>query len=1097
MDAPHYLTVYRASAGSGKTFTLAAEYVAHLLRGQQWSERECRHRHILAMTFTNKATAEMKDRILHFLDALSKGTDPGIDTALAERIPNVAETELRHRAGLALQAILHDYDRFHVETIDTFFQRLLASLAHELHLPANLKVDINDKEVADQAVDRLLCELPQRPQLREWIKTYIRLRVDDNEHWRISDAIKKFARKNVLSEAYQTHERGLHDKVSDNTWMKQYRSRLQRLRAETIASLAELAKPILAVLDAHDADTFDNKGTILRNYLTRNIKDASEHPNKTVLEYIGNPSKILRAEFRKDPSLTALAEEMSTLSDRFEQQRRMAEPIINSCDLTLKNINPLRLLNDISDTMDTIDREHNRFLLARTKLLFHEMVSHSDAPFIFEKAGTRYRHILIDEFQDTARTQWENIRTLLLDKTASGDNCLLVGDVKQSIYRWNGGDWSILQNIEKEFPAGINAVSLNDNHRSDGHIVRFNNAFFPRAATLLDNACGTEIITKIYADVAQRVTRQEDGGYVRLTINTSKNKENGPLALPDTTESDGNDSSLVAQIRRLTAAGLPQSDMAILVRKKKETQTLLRHFALYAPDIRLVSDEAFFLSASPAVMLLINALRYLHDEHHSVARAYVAQTYQHFILQADCSLADLLQNLPAHLPAEFEEQRDLLRDMPLYELCLRLMELFDYNQLFRRPETTGQGTFVAALLDEVLDFLNSNPSDTELFLSHWDNTLTEKGIPSAEADGVRIMTIHKAKGLAFHTVFIPFCDWDTENQKQLNKDIKWWMPQDKGEFSGLPIVPVTPVKAASCSIYADQYAEELLQLRIDNLNLAYVAFTRPRHNLYVWCQAQSDSSKASKTEKIGTIGQVIGKVLLTGELAEMTDRSPEENPALHIFESGSPVTTPDKVKLISTERVQAQIYPTKAAFRQSRNAEVFLDSNDNDPPAYEPQNTARGKLLHRVLENIRVATDIRPTIRSLAQSGIFPHTMQPEKLANYLNDRIADPHKADPHILSWFSGAWNTHTECTLLLRTADGTLRTVRPDRVMTNGQETIVLDFKFAHAAPQHHQQVMDYMKHLRDMGYPNVRGFLWYVDTNRLEEVVSSLPQNSKSD
>ncbi|MBR1712155.1 MAG: UvrD-helicase domain-containing protein [Alloprevotella sp.] len=1082
------LTVYRASAGSGKTFTLAAEYIALLLRGTQWSEKEHRHRHILAITFTNKATAEMKDRILQCLDRLRQGVQDDFAKAVLLHTPGVEFNELARRAGLALDSIIHDYDRFYVETIDKFFQSLLANMAHELHLPANLKVDINDGEVADQAVDRLLQGLDKTPQLRAWVADYIRLRVSDNKNWRIADEIKKFARTNVLSEKYQMNAQALHAKVSENAWMNNYRSHLYALRREALSSLAALGTPIIEAMDAYDAEDFNRKGQVIRNHIAKNVRGDMAEAGATIKGNIEKPESIISAKRRKDPAYCELATRLSAALAEFEEHRAVAETVINSCDLTLRNFNPLRLLHEISTLMDIIDGEHSRFLLARTKLLFHEMVTGTDAPFIFEKAGTHFRHVMIDEFQDTARTQWDNIRTLLLDKVAAGDDCLLVGDIKQSIYRWNGGDWKILRHIEEEFPAGVHIEPLDSNHRSDGRIVRFNNDFFLCAAKELDAAFGSNEISEIYEDVTQKVEKHEESGYVRIAVDTSKKGDFGPLALPGADSSIDTDNSLAGQIRRLVQAGIPYTQMAILVRQKGETQALLQHFALHAPDIRLVSDEAFFLSASPAIMLLINTLRYLNDGKNTAAQAYMAQTYQHYILQSDVPLGDITMDRSRFLPTEIETERELLRQMPLYELLLRLMELYEYSRLLARPETRGQAAFIASLLDEVLDYLGDNTSELSAFLTHWDKYLVERAIPSAEADGIRIMTIHKSKGLAFHTVFIPFCDWETEGLRMANREIEWWKPEGK-DFNGLPLVPVTPTAKAARSIYAAQYTEELLQRRIDNLNIAYVAFTRPKRNLLVWCSVK-EPDKKKDDHKIATIGELVYKAMQSPLDGTTARPAPDYNDIL-LYESGMPTADLDNGAPVTTEEAVLQIHPTKAEFRQSRNSEIYIDGRAATADGYDLRSTARGKLYHRIFEEIRTREDITPAITTLRQRGIIPHSIHPDGLERYIRNRIAHTDYADPRVISWFSGEWTPYNECSILLSTAEEGFRAFRPDRVMTRGDETVVVDFKFAHENEEYHEQVRKYMRLLERMGRPHVRGYLWYVDQNKVEKVF---PENA---
>ena len=482
-------------------------------------------------------------------------------------------------------------------------------------------------------------------------------------------------------------------------------------------------------------------------------------------------------------------------------------------------------------------------------------------------------------------------------------------------------------------------------------------------------------------------------------------------------------------------------------------------------------------------MLLINTLRYLDDGKNTAAQAYMAQTYQHYILQSGISLGDITMDRRRFLPPEIESERELLRQMPLYELLLRLMELYEYNRFLARPETRGQAAFIASLLDEVLDYLDDNSSELEAFLKHWDKYLTDRAIPSAETDGIRIMTIHKSKGLAFHTVFIPFCNWETEGLGMANREVEWWIPEGK-DFNGLPLVPVTPIAKAARSIYAAQYAEELLQRRIDNLNIAYVAFTRPKRNLLVWCNAK-EADKKKEGSKVATIGELVYKTMQS-PLDGTTARPAPNNNDILLYESGMPTVGIENGDSVTTEEAILHIHPMKAEFRQSRNSEIYIDGRAATADGYDLRSTARGKLYHRIFEEIRTQEDIRPAITTLRQRGIIPHSIRPDGLERYIRNRIAHTEYADPRVISWFSGEWVPYNECSILLSTAKEGFQAFRPDRVMTRREETVVVDFKFAHENEEYHGQVRNYMRLLGRMGRTHVRGYLWYVDQNKVVEI-----------
>ncbi|MBR1652964.1 MAG: UvrD-helicase domain-containing protein [Alloprevotella sp.] len=1122
MQTNSNLKVYRASAGSGKTYTLAVEYIAHLIGGKQWDAGKRHHRHILAITFTNKATAEMKERILQFLQKLSLGTDEQLAQKVVET-GDIPKEELQQRAQAAMEAIIHDYSHFHIHTIDTFFQRLLSSLAHELGQSASFRVDINDKEVTSEAVDTLLRQLDDNADVREWVRQYIQRRVGEAKNWRLAEDIKRFAEKNVLSEEFQSTSKNMQTFTSDTEEMKNFQNRLYMLRQKALNTLAGLKDNLQNAEEAIASvgeECFQRKGALATGFI-RKVADATDlsAPKKTVREYMENPEKLLLKAHVNDPEALRAAETISRELSEANKTLEKCSYIINSCNLTLRNLNPLRLLGEISNTIEQINTEHNRMLLAQTKLLFREMVTGDDAPFIFEKAGTQYSNILIDEFQDTARTQWENLRKLLLEKAATGDDCLIVGDIKQSIYRWNGGDWRILKNIQDYFSQKVNSFPLEENFRSQAAIVRFNNKLFPLAAKVLDelgenadekgenrneneNDSESESVGAIYSDVAQRYQPKNTGGFVRVTIDASKENDFGPLTTegtkedsPDATVAAGSHTdmqhTMAAQIKRLhDECGVPWDQMAILVRKKDETQRILDNFSHFHREIPLISDEAFYLSSSPAVMLLVNALRHLTNGRDDVSRTYMLRIYRNVVLGEARSAEELTGNeVDGLLPEGFVSGRETLRTMPLYALCLRLCEMFGLNELCKREDMRSQAAFLTSFLDEVVDFLSDNPPSIELFLRHWDERLVERAIPSAEASGVRILTIHKSKGLAFDTVFVPFCQWELEDLSNASRNIEWWKPKDE-EYAGPPLVPVTPIAAAANSTYADEYAAELFQRRIDNLNLAYVAFTRPKTNLLIWAAVKPKKGEA----RISTIGDVLNNTLdaLCGELQDFDEAESARDIKTAISSEGdclvleSGTRTSSKAEVRQEESLPLTFSPRKirATFVQSSDAGLFVGSSDQTE-----ENVAHGLLYHRIFEDFETAADIDEAISRLRNAGIIPHTLADKKLSAYAHARI-DGKKAQPIVREWFDGSWEVHREATLLTRTESGKLKTLRPDRVMertTEGKlETVVVDYKFARPDEEHVRQVRRYMEALREMGRTDVKGFLWYVDTNQTKYV-----------
>ena len=1048
------LTVYKASAGSGKTFTLATRCIALLLAAPASS-----YRHILAVTFTNKATAEMKERILGQLFGLSRGLPSSADylDTIRPALPGLGDEEIRRRAADVLRRIVHDYDRFRVTTIDSFFQGVVTNMAHELGLSANFRVDINDTDVIDQAVDRLMAGLQPNTAVLRWVIGYIRERIDDNRRWDITREVKRLAR-NLLRERYLMLENRLRDALSDDEHLNGFRRKL-RERDEAAADHMESAARYLEEAMEERGLGFDafSRGTALATYLRKLADGVPDAPSATVEAYLSAPEKWLRKADQKRPELVAACEELCGILETVENFRREYAQAHSNYVLTTANLGPLRLLGEIGRELTQINEEANRFMLAKVPILLNRLIGSDDAPFVFEKAGTTFLHVMIDEFQDTSTLQWRNFKTLLLENMSAGNSCLLVGDVKQSIYRFRGGDWGILAGIRKEFPRHpVDVQELTTNYRSQRRVIDFNNRFFARAAAILDELSPTEgddRIATLYADVAQRCAADGDGGYVR--VHFTDRRAGGDVGRP---ADDLRMDDLEAQVRSLHAAGLPYSAMAVLVRWNKEAAALIDRFATDCPDVPLVSDEAFLLAASEAVQLLVHAMRYLADPTDTIALAFVARHSS----AAAADWAACEGDHPAALAdTEFISRREALLALPLYELQEELIRLFGLD---RRP---GQAAYLMAYLDQVLAFLDDNPSDIRLFLEHWTDVLSGRSIPAAEVEGLRVLTIHKSKGLQFHTVLLPFCDWAIERDR--SDDLLWCEPAE-APYDELPLVPVPTRAMARESIYAADYEHEHFQRRIENLNLLYVAFTRAEKNLLVWTKGYANPKGTS------TICDLIKKTL--GE--ELDDT----------FESGVPVSTvggrtrTDDGNRLTTRPEPLGIgfhtYPSRVAFRQSNRSQEFL-AQAGDPDRRQGEYIDQGILLHKIFSALDTAADVDRVLDSFEAEGLLGEQIRKDSLRHLICRRLSSPQTAP-----WFDGSWQLFREVAILSRDAGDRLLVRRPDRVMVRGNETVVVDFKFGKPREEHDAQVREYLGLLSDMGRPSPRGFLWYVFTNTVVEV-----------
>ena len=1071
------LLVYKASAGSGKTFTLAVEYIKHLILNPR------AYRQILAVTFTNKATAEMKERILQQLYGIWV-SDPASEPYL-NRIredlqwKNLSEDDIRLAAGTALQYMLHDYSRFRVETIDSFFQSVMRNLARELELSPNLNIELNNTEVLSDAVDSLIEKLTPSSPVLAWLLDYINERIADDKRWNVSNEIKRFG-WNIFDESYIEQGEGLRQQLKAPNTIKLYRNELREMETEALEQMKGFYDQFIGELEAYALTPEDLKGGArgIGSYF-RKLRDGRLSDKDTVNATLKNSlddakNWATKTSAQKNEIIRLAETSLLPLLQDAETFRPRNNKIVNSCRLSLQHLNKLQLLAHIDEEVRELNREHNRFLLSDTNALLHNLVRDGDSSFVFEKIGANIRNVMIDEFQDTSRMQWDNFKILLLEGLSQGADSLIVGDVKQSIYRWRNGDWGILNALgtkDASFPFPVRVETLKTNRRSETNVIRFNNNLFTAAVEYLNMLHLKELqedchpLQRAYADVAQESPRTEAKGYIKATF-LEPDEEHDYTELTIL--------SLGEEVQRLLEAGVKLNDITILVRKNKNIPPIADYFDKTL-HLSVVSDEAFRLDASQAICMLIDALRYLSNPEDKVACASLMMNYESGIKKQGGDWDSLLTAKPEEaLPEAFVTGMETLRLMPLYEL---LEELFS---LFKMKRIEEQDAYLFSFFDAVTEYLQNNSSDLDAFIRYWNETLCNKTIPSGEMDGIRILSIHKSKGLEFHTVLIPFCDWKLENET--NNQLIWCSPTE-APFSTLDIVPVNYSSTMAESVYRQNYLDERLQLWVDNLNLLYVAFTRAGKNLIFWCK---------KGQK-GTMSELLANALPQVAAREGDENWDEEEP----YESGelcpSKYTETDghlpEARKVSANRlaqkpdklpVHMESMRHDIEFRQSNRSVDFIQGVDEEESDNRFIN--RGRLLHTLFSAIETEEDIDNAIDQLVFEGIIGKPETEESIRELTHHAFSLPQVQD-----WYSGNWHLFNECDIIWQER-GELHTRRPDRVMMRGNEIVVIDFKFGKQNKKYNKQVQGYMQLLTRMGYlkENIKGYLWYVEEDLIEKV-----------
>ena len=1041
------LTIYRASAGAGKTHKLTGEYLM-LLFSQPGA-----YRRILAVTFTNKATDEMKTRIVQELYHLASGRASDYIQLLSSAY-SLTERQVREQARKILVAILHDYSAFNISTIDRFFQQTMRAFTREIGLQGGYGIEMDQELVLTEAIDNLLADLekPESKDLLGWLLRFAENKIEDGGGWSLRQDIMSLSRE-VFKESYKAFSEEVGKDIADKQALDAYKNELYAIIRSVEAEAKRLGEEGVALLKQFALQPSDFKGGSRSPffYFEKLAKGEMKEPTATFQALPDNPdaytTKTTPPGLRQiigcvyEEGLNACVKNIVSLFANLTAYNTAREIV--------RYYYTLGILTDISRQIAFYREEKNVMLIADTTELLNKVISGSDAPFIYEKTGTHVDHYMIDEFQDTSGMQWNNFRPLVEESLANGRANLIVGDVKQSIYRFRNSDWKLLdEQVRRDFEdEQVREDTLKDNWRSCRHIVEFNNAFFTAAPAILQDLYNEALknsslseeertafsarIMAAYDDSSQRVPPpfQKKDGHVRIDfLSGDEDKDWKQEAME----------RLPATLERLQDSGYALKDIAILVRTNQEgalvADTLLAYKEEHPSDrynYDIISDDALFVGSSPAVRFLIAVLRYLRNPEDRTNRKLAMYAYQVLTGKFGESEADesVFQNLQS------------ISRQSLYEVTEGLFR--NFSAYF--PET--EQVFVQAFLDMVSEYAQKESADLNRFLRWWDETGYRKTIATPDGqNAIRILTVHKSKGLGFKVVIIPFGDWEIDHKP--TKPVILWCHPEKKPFDRLHLVPVRYGQILSSTIFAKDY-----------FNTLYVAFTRSKEELIVFSPRPRKINKEGKVEKITSIADLLWAGVETDIEDDTFERGEWWHPA-----SGR--TAEDTLEEIPMSRLYS-VSPDDRLQLRLHGKGFFFDN----------ARRKHGTLMHEVLSRIRTPKDIPASVESYRLAGVINR----EEAAELIS-RLEELLQAE-EVKAWYDGSARVLNEVDILF----GKGLSKRPDRVIIKGGKVIVVDYKFGERQDKRHpNQVRNYLQLIRKMGFERVDGYLWYVELGKIEAV-----------
>lgn len=1064
--------IYRSSAGTGKTYTLVKEYLKLILNEPD------SFKNVLAVTFTNKSAAEMKQRIISALSALSAGKDEKLNQTL---ITEGVKGDIKISAALVLQNILHKYSYFSVSTIDSFFHRVIRSFARELKLQLGYNIELDQQAVLDKITDKLLDDAGTDEVLTGFLEDFIYYSIDDEKGWKIDLKIKELA-KEIFSERFILKAGNKSSQTDGKDKLKEFIGILFAIKNDFDNRMKDISLKSLEITESYSLDInhFPHKKGGYINYLLNRINNGDYDPKQRAREASLEINKMFNKNSAQGVKAVAEAGLFDLLKNAVELYDKEFIKYNTSVNL-IKTIYVTGIFKDLQEKLKKYRDDNNVLLISDINNLLLNVISGEGTPFVYEKIGSFYKNFLIDEFQDTSTIQWQNFFPLIENSLSEGNCSMIVGDVKQSIYRWRNGNMKLLLDEVKNSLSGFNEQvkeeNLYTNYRSKKLIIDFNNSFFKEAAELCSGNVDEkyqEIINKVYKDTQQKSADNSDDGYINIRF-FGRDKEN------DLSTAEYALADMIINIKKQLSVGYRQKDILVLVRKKDEAMRAAH--AIIDAKLRVISAESLMLTNSPKVRLLVNVFRFITDPGNDIAKAEILYNYLIYIKQSENDLnlifTDKLNSdklFDKYMPGNFWDKERSTFNLNLsvkgiYPLTEDLINIFCLGTL---PDA-----YLFRFLDVIKKYSDESNNDLYGFMNWWDEHKNENTIiVPEEEDAIRVMTIHKAKGLQSPIVYIPFANWELGIN---HKTAFIWVSSGKTPFNYFHAYLVNASSSLKNTYFAEDYIEEEALTILDNLNLLYVAFTRAEDKLFIGIP--------QKDKNTFNAGKLILDTLTGSE--ELSARFDSQN---NYYEKGAEEYVTSNINISAKNRpyILNEIISGKFADKIINKPEY--KNYEPDKLAAVKQQKNRGVILHKALSLMKDHSEIEidSAVKVLIIKGLISSDQsqdwKKEILEIFTNDEVKN----------WFDPKYKSFNELDIilpknrnyLLLDHNGNKKDIyRPDKVIIIENKILLIDYKTGVRLINNEEQIKFYGNILSEMGYQNIEMYLYYITENKIINVKNN--------